>query len=223
MGLVYNTSIVRDGLVLHLDAANVKSYPGSGATWFDLSGRGNNGTLTGTPISGGTTNFTGSQFATIPFNASDFTFNNEMTVSILLRPNDGNDSIRRNPFDMAYGGAGTWTHETNGSINNYYGSNGGNAQTYASLGSPVVAEDEWAFMTTVRDISNVVAYKNGTGTSTTRTTDLSVVTGTNNIRIGTGYAGSYIGNIDIVMVYNRALTPNEVIQNFEATRGRYGL
>jgi hypothetical protein len=37
MGIAYNTSIVRDGLVLHLDAANPKSYPGSGNTWFDLS------------------------------------------------------------------------------------------------------------------------------------------------------------------------------------------
>ena len=38
-------SIVTDGLVLALDAANHKSYPGSGTTWYDLSGNGNNGTL----------------------------------------------------------------------------------------------------------------------------------------------------------------------------------
>ena len=37
--------IVTDGLVLCLDAANPKSYPGSGTTWTDLSGNGNNGTL----------------------------------------------------------------------------------------------------------------------------------------------------------------------------------
>src|SRR6056300_111169 len=47
MALAYNSRIVRDGLVLHLDAANVKSYPGSGSTWFDLSGNGNNFTLAG--------------------------------------------------------------------------------------------------------------------------------------------------------------------------------
>lgn len=45
MAIVYNTGIVRSGLVLHLDAANVKSYPGSGTVWKDLSGDGNNGTL----------------------------------------------------------------------------------------------------------------------------------------------------------------------------------
>ena len=41
--------IVTDGLVLCLDAGNTKSYPGSGATWLDLSSNANNGTLTGSP------------------------------------------------------------------------------------------------------------------------------------------------------------------------------
>lgn len=50
MGIAYNTSIVRDGLLLHLDAANVKSYPGSGTTWNDLSGKGSNGILVNGPV-----------------------------------------------------------------------------------------------------------------------------------------------------------------------------
>jgi hypothetical protein len=49
MGIGYNPKIVTDGLVLCLDAANRKSYPGSGTTWIDLSGRNNNGTLTNGP------------------------------------------------------------------------------------------------------------------------------------------------------------------------------
>ena len=51
MGVDYNPKIVTNGLVLCLDAANVKSYPGSGTTWIDLSGNGNNGTLTNTTYS----------------------------------------------------------------------------------------------------------------------------------------------------------------------------
>ena len=43
------SNIVRDGLVLYLDAANTKSYPGSGTTWSDLSLRGNNMTLVNNP------------------------------------------------------------------------------------------------------------------------------------------------------------------------------
>ena len=49
MATNYSPSIVTDGLVLCLDAANTKSYPGSGTTWTDISGRGNNGTLTNGP------------------------------------------------------------------------------------------------------------------------------------------------------------------------------
>jgi len=45
MGLAYGGAIVRDGLVLALDAADRNSYPGTGTTWYDLSGNGNNGTL----------------------------------------------------------------------------------------------------------------------------------------------------------------------------------
>ena len=46
MGLAHSPRIVTDGLILALDAANTKSYPSSGgSTWYDLSGKGNNGTL----------------------------------------------------------------------------------------------------------------------------------------------------------------------------------
>ena len=49
MAIAYNTSIVRNGLVVHLDAANTKSYPGSGTVWYDLSGLGRNLIIYGSP------------------------------------------------------------------------------------------------------------------------------------------------------------------------------
>ena len=59
MGTFYNPKIITDGLLLCLDAANTKSYSGSGTTWTDLSGRNNNGTIVNNPIysSGATANF----------------------------------------------------------------------------------------------------------------------------------------------------------------------
>ena len=45
MGLAHSPRLVTDGLVLCVDAANTKSYPGSGTTWTDLSGKGNDGSL----------------------------------------------------------------------------------------------------------------------------------------------------------------------------------
>ena len=47
MSLSHSPKIVTNGLVLCLDAADQKSYPGTGTTWFDRSGNGNNGTLIG--------------------------------------------------------------------------------------------------------------------------------------------------------------------------------
>ena len=49
MAFSFSSKVVTDGLVLYLDAANTKSYPGSGTAWSDLSRSGNNGTLTNGP------------------------------------------------------------------------------------------------------------------------------------------------------------------------------
>jgi hypothetical protein len=49
MGVAYNSRVVTDGLVLCLDAANPKSYPGSGTTWTDLSGNNINASLVNGP------------------------------------------------------------------------------------------------------------------------------------------------------------------------------
>ena len=53
MAVGYNPRIVTDGLVLALDAANTKSYGGSGTTWTDLSSSGNNGTISGATYNSG--------------------------------------------------------------------------------------------------------------------------------------------------------------------------
>ena len=45
MGVFAGPNIVEDGLMLYLDAADPKSYPGSGTSWFDLSGNGRHATL----------------------------------------------------------------------------------------------------------------------------------------------------------------------------------
>ena len=49
MALAHSPRIVRDSLALYLDAANTKSYPGSGTTWKDICGKNNDGTLTNGP------------------------------------------------------------------------------------------------------------------------------------------------------------------------------
>jgi hypothetical protein len=93
--------IVDSGLVLALDAADRNSYPGSGTTWTDLTGRGNTGTLTNGPTyssaNGGSLSFDGTDDSvntllnqTTAFGSSGFTFNLALNVT-----NDGATDVRR--------------------------------------------------------------------------------------------------------------------------------
>jgi hypothetical protein len=226
MGLSHSPKIVTDGLVLYLDAANPKSYPGSGTTWFDLSGKANHATLVNAPtFSNKRCLFNGTnQHAVVSFNANDFTFDYEQTIIIVLQPTE-NDGARRNPYNQAYAGAGSWTHESSGSITYFYGTQGSNGTPYTSLSSSVVGLNETAIVATTRKSAEFRRwYKNGIlsydGSGSVYT---QVITGTQPIYIGTGYAGSYQGYIDYVAVYNKALTTEKIQQNFNAIRGRFGI
>jgi hypothetical protein len=50
MGTNYNPCAVTDGLKLYLDAQNVNSYPGTGTTWYDISGNSNHATFVNSPV-----------------------------------------------------------------------------------------------------------------------------------------------------------------------------
>jgi hypothetical protein len=136
MAIAYNTSIVRDGLVLYLDAANPKSYPGTGTTWFDLSGKGNNATLYNSPVfnSAGYFSPDGVNDAAEITNNATLDFSSGQTLIIIMRHNY--TSGRRNPWDQAYGGFGTWTHEQGNNISQYFGDAGINNNPYIGVGSP---------------------------------------------------------------------------------------
>jgi hypothetical protein len=232
MGISYNPRIVTDGLRVAYDAGNIKSYPGSGTTWTDLSGNGNNGTL----VNGvgynsgnlGSLSFDGvNDYVNIPFNASTMNFSLAQTICMWLRPATGSNTGRRNPYNQAYGGPGTLTYETNGGINYYFGTNGGNSTPYVGRGSGfTVAANETAFISVTRDQATNVCnwYKNGVLITTADSGGYaSTANGTSPILIGDGYAGKFLGNIFDCKVYNRALTAQEIQQNFNATRSRYSV
>jgi len=178
-----------------------------------------------TYASSGTFSFNGSSdYITVPFNSSQFTFNSEQTIIIWMK-NQSPSSARRNPYDHAYAGAGTITHENDGVFNYYYGTGGGNNIPYTFHTSPFsVTVGETAQICITRNSTQTSWYKNGgLGNSLSNPYGASVVTGTNNITIGSGYAGYFGGNIYALQLYNRALTAAEVLQNFNAIRGLYGI
>lgn len=211
--------------ILYLDAGIATSYPGTGTNWYDLSGNGNNAVLTGgvgfDSADGGSLVFEGiSGYGTIS-NNSTLDFSSEQTVLIVMKHSF--IAGRRNPWDQAYGGYGTWTHESGNSINQYIGNAGANNSPYIGIGSPATPRDVWNFMCSTRDVSNQKWYING-AYSSTRANPYGVLAYTAaDIRIGRGYAGYWEGNMSIVMAYDTALSESQVKQIFEALRGRFGV
>lgn len=169
--------------------------------------------------SNNTFSFDGNNYLYIP----SINFSNAQTIEIWLKPTE-NDATRRNPYNQAYGGYGTWTHEPGGQINYYYGDSGVDNTPYVGHASTfTVTQNETACVCTTRDTSQSKWYKNGVfDTSYTHSYGTLATTSTN-IQIGSGYAGGYIGDIFNVKLYNRALSSLEVLQNFEALRKRFNI
>ena len=214
--------IITDGLVLSLDAGNIKSYPTSGNTWFDLSGNGNNCVFNNSPTwSNGIFSFNGtSNFGTIT-NNSTLDFSSEQTILIVMRHTF--TTGRRNPWDQAYGGYGTWTHEQGGNINYFYGDSGTNSTPYVGRNSGTTVSGVWNFMCSTRNTIQSKWYNGITNTETFVHPYGVLTTTTANIRIGLGYAGYWEGDMGMILTYTRELSPIEIIQNYNAISSRFGV
>jgi hypothetical protein len=227
VGVFAGPDVSESGLVLALDAANSKSYPGSGTTWTDLSGNGNNGTL----VNGvgynsgnlGSLSFDGTNDY-ISF-SSNPSLTNQITVETWVKlenPQGPNSSGwilgREGSYRMTYGSTQVdWVCAT---VNNGWYTTGTAISTFSI--SPFT--QIYQFVATY-DGSNNRIYVNGT----LRTTGLSI--SGNIITNGNYYLiRSDAGNIDYGQgviyshkLYNRALTAQEIQQNFNATRSRFSI
>ena len=210
-----------------LTATQLTTTTGSVATtnvplWRDLVSS-SNATYNSTPqYSNGALVFNGSYQYSITYD-SRYNFNSEQTIGFWYKPTAA--ATRRNPYNQAYGGGGTITHEIAGGFNYYCGTSGINGTPYSGFSSSfTVVPNEIAYVTLVRSPSNITWYKNGVYSNTaTNPYGVGVVTGTQNITIGYGYAGGVVGEISVMQIYNRALTDDEVLQNFNSLRGRFGI
>ena len=243
MGLVYNTSIVRDGLVLHLDAANVKSYTGSGTTWSDMSGRSNNCTLqNGVQF---TTAPTASQPKSFYFDgvddrgflsdSPDWTVS-ETTVCAWFNSSLFTDATFLNrgivsSYDSGGGqyygirvNTGQGSGEIAGQFQTYYDANDGFG--FELLNSTTTFElNTWYYgCMTWKAGDHHRMYINGQlEAEDLSVSALSLNPGTHFLigddpANGSTHFNGYIGN---ACIYNRALTADEIAKNYEALRGRY--
>lgn len=204
-------TIVNDGLVLHLDAANYRSYPGSNTTWFDISGNDNHATLVNGPTFSSNNNgcmlLDGTNDVIDSINVASLT---DMTIEMWIydtRSTGQRDILTYN------GNLGSYTFNGSGFRTD------GNAlqgRIIGGVGNP--PSNQWYRFCYVKNNDLYVNQTKYTGTGTDRTYGVLSFSNTRsdiNRRIN--------GRIASIKVYNRQLTVSEIQQNFEANRGRYGI
>ena len=222
MSLVHSTSsIVTNGLALCLDAANPASYPGTGATWTDLSGNRNDITLVNSPTfsttNKGQITFNGStQYGTIPSNTS-LTFS-QPTVTVACTPGIGTVIAKGRSGSYWNYGIATPTATFFRARNN---NNDVDSLTYPT-------KSEINIFTAAWDGAFVNFYLNGEFLSRTSSFYSPTASNLHNLTIGVAQSGGgffeyYGGSISYILVYNRCLSANEIKQNHDALKGRYGL
>lgn len=214
--------IVTSGLVVYYEGDNVLSYPGSGSSWYSTVSN-KTLSLTSTTYSRPNMVFNGST-STGSFSITGLNMAQAQTIIMALMPSEA-DGNRRNPYNNAFGGFGTITHEPGGDFNYFHGANGGNGDPYQGTGSGfTVGQNETAIIAVTRGPGFVRWYKNGViGNSLANSIPIAV-SSTSTANIGSGYAGPpFQGNIGCFMLYTKELSAAEVLQNFLALRGRFGL
>ena len=226
MALAHSPRIVTNGLVLALDAGNAKSYPGSGTTWTDLSGRGNNGTLVNGPTydssNGGSIVFDGSNdFVSIP-NTTLGNGNLPWTVSAW---------VKTTTLATTLGAGSVISNQSGGPVYSMMGVNSGkivywtyqNNDWAQKLGVGTTVNDGgWHLLTWVNYNNYTMdMYVDGVFDSNVANS----TSGNQNPvdRIGGSWNGYFPGSINALSIYNRALTALEVKQIFVALKGRFGL
>ena len=228
MSLSHSPSLVLPGLSLCLDAANSKSYPGSGTTWTDLSGRGNNGTL----VNG--VGYNSSNLGSLSFDGVNDYVN--LTSASLLPVGTSNRTIVafvRTPTSFGslnhviHWGGSLPVFQTDTSFGLAITSGGG-LTTHTWNATPqqgtVVAETNYCLAVSYTHSSTLHRFWIN-GVSQGAGVARSINTGTAQAVVGTRispfeYWGGRIYN---VMVYNRSLTDAEIQQNFNALRSRFSI
>jgi hypothetical protein len=210
--------------VLNLDAGNIKSYPGSGTTWRDLSGNGNNGTLTNGPT------YSSSNKGSIVFDGSnDFV---QCLGSLTVTAATFVCWIRRNGSQDAYDGILLSRGTLNTTGINFYSSNqlgyhwndAGNTYSWAS--GLTVPDLTWCMVAVSVTSTAATAYlgqASGITTATNTVSHTSTVLDDIKLALDDVTTRYFTGNLAIAQLYNRALSAAEIQQNFEAIRGRYGV
>jgi hypothetical protein len=227
MGIAYNPKTVTDGLVLCLDAANPKSYPGSGTVWNDLSGNGNNANIIGAPIhSGNYFSFNGiDQYAVINSQLKNkINSSNEFTIIVAAKVKFiehvdnlvgwGNANNDAGGVSRTFG-----IYSQSGTLRSIY--NGG-----AVFGSSNLY-NTWLYFVSRYDLSNSYAdlygaVSNSQVAALTPTSTWKDISITYDITVcKTSYFTRLMeADVSQILAYDRKLSNIEITDNFNSFKGR---
>jgi len=206
---------ITNGLVLALDAADKNSYPGSGTSWFDLSGNNNTGTLTNGPTfnsgNGGSIVFDG---ANDYINLGNPSTLNILNFSVCLWARSSTFTNFQNiifkgtnvaQYGIIFTSTGDWYVQPNGPST-----------------SDLVSLNTWNYFVGTYNGSQITAYRNGVQKIQYNNSQANYGT---LVTIGADTVNNryFNGNISLVQIYNRALSASEILQNYNATKTRFGL
>lgn len=226
-----NPTIVTNGLIMYLDAGNRSSYPTSGTTWTDLSGNGNNGTLTNGPTfnsaNQGSIAFDGSNDYVLLNNFSSIITTNFTYVGWVYIGTIQND-INVIIGNRAGGTEDGFFFAINGYLNSnrsLYVETYTAAASYGGGGYPsnTIKDNSWNFVAFAADRTNSRGYVYHNDNNIRVITIPSFQLNVRNWRIGLATGGIFglKGNVPIAMLYNRVLSDEEIYKNYYALKNRY--
>lgn len=221
MAANYSPKIVDGNMIVYYDAGNLKSYR-VGTSCYDLSNSGNNGAFGGgvssSQANGGSFAFNGvSNTAYIDVNSSANALSTTTyTKMAFIYPT----SLATSNNIISGGSSGQHAFWLAGG-NTFQAGHNGNWSTVVS--TSIVSVNSWFFgAVSFSSTTGWRMYFNGVQQATSAST--TTFTGTGFIRLGSYDIGNnFTGNIACPLIYNRVLSADEVLQNFNALRGRFGL
>lgn len=226
-------NIVLNNLQCWVDAADKRSYSGSGTTWFDLSGNGKNFSFTNSPTfntdAGGCLVFNGTSNYLTGAASNTYGITGDHTIEIVLKPtqNVGGATFKFSQTGVC-NSRGIFSHTPY--IDGYYYDTGGcgvpDSRIFFTDGALINTYCYFFFrrrssVTPYRQIfrNGVVRANSGSAINTTITLN------STGVLLGADPASSeyFKGNIYLMRVYNTALTDTQISQNYNYTRRRFGL
>jgi hypothetical protein len=223
--------IVTNGLVLNLDAGNPLSYPGSGSTWTDLSGNGNNGTLTNGPTfdsaNGGSIVFDGTDDYVINSSCSNLPQGSSArTVQMWVYFNSNTNNIIQIGLEGANTSGCVYIIEYLQLVDVFLFTDGANGDNNITMsGGELPGTGAWVNFTFLHSYPDWYYYING---SLKKSGTFTVEFDTEGQQYVIGKRLDVIqplfwGKMATMSIYNRALSASEVLQNFNALKSRFGL